>query len=184
MRLAIGLFAVFGVVIFNILSTLKDTSELDNKREFVSNVLLQRIGPVVSDVSKSYNKYKSQNEEDEPAEGPKGGFIENPLGEFEKKSLNLTDKLKEWTDWKSLLEKSEDYLVKNLYLTVLGLLLVVVSIVVKALDVNLIVSDIIILSSCIFLVVSFIPVIYRARVIRNINKFWRGIKDSVGGATN
>jgi len=183
-KLAIGLIAVLSGVIFNILATLKDTSELDNKREFVSNVLLQRIGPVVGDVYKSYDEYKSKNDETEPPEGPKGGFVENPLGEFETQSLNLTDKLKDWADWKSYLDKSEDYLSYNLIISIIGIVVICLSLVLKAFDENLILSDILILSSVGILIISFIPICYRARVIRKINRKWREIKDSVGGATN
>jgi hypothetical protein len=178
-RLEVALLATFSLIIFGILNSLRDTAELDNKREYVSNVLLQRIGPVVREVNESYREFLTFNEEQAPPGGPQGGFLEDPLASFETKSLTLVDRFDEWTYWKEMLSKSEQHLMWALYISVGGIFLTLLAIPLEAISYIAPFSIGLLIHSGSFLVISFYFILSRASTIRDMNQMWREIKDSV-----
>lgn len=164
---------------------LSGTAELESKRDYVSNVMLQKLGPAMREVNRVYEVLEQSGESDEPPDGPPGGLIENPMGHFESQSLDLASELEQWSQWKKAIEHCENRIMWGIYLSLMGIIILVFSLLVGVfgdLNPNLsTLSALLAISTIIMAILSLYPIYMHSQLIRDTNKTWRRTRDEQWG---
>jgi cytochrome bd-type quinol oxidase subunit 2 len=184
-KLAIPLVVAFLGLIYFLSKLLSDSSELEHKREYVSNVMLQKLGPSMQVVNRSYSILENKSENDEPQDGPPGGLVENPLGQFESQSLRLSAELERWSQWKKGLEHCENQIMWGIYLSIIGIIILVCSLLAgvfgnEYLYLNML-SALLAISSIGIALIALYPIYTHSNLVRDTNRTWRRIRDEQWG---